>query len=45
KFVNYDHGEDTDEWALANNYLSLVPVGVDMTAHHAIQNINSWDLE
>ncbi len=24
---------DTDEWALANNYVSLVPVTVDMTAH------------
>jgi len=24
---------DTDEWALANNFVSLVPVTVDMTAH------------
>jgi 5'-nucleotidase len=24
---------DTDEWALSNNYVSLVPVTVDMTAH------------
>jgi 5'-nucleotidase len=24
---------DTDEWALANNYVSVVPVTVDMTAH------------
>ena len=25
--------EDTDEWALRNNYVSVVPVTVDMTAH------------
>jgi len=25
--------EDTDEWALRNNYVSVVPVSVDMTAH------------
>jgi 5'-nucleotidase len=24
---------ETDEWALANNYVSIVPVSVDMTAH------------
>lgn len=44
KFVNYDHGQDTDEWALANNYVSIVPVQHDLTAHHAIGIINeSWD--
>ena len=45
KFVNLDHGEDTDEWALENGFVSLVPVQFDMTAHHAIQNFNSWDLK
>ena len=44
KFVNYDNGEDTDEWALANDYISIVPVHFDLTAHHAIQQLNSWDL-
>ena len=43
KFTNMDKGEDTDEWALANNYVSLVPVQFDLTAHHAIQPLNSWD--
>lgn len=33
-FQNHEpEAEDTDEWALANNYVSLVPVTVDMTAH------------
>ena len=44
KFVNLDHGEDTDEWALANNYVSVVPVQFDLTAHHCIQNLNTWNL-
>ncbi|WP_369997205.1 5'/3'-nucleotidase SurE [Winogradskyella sp.] len=44
KFVNMDEGEDTDEWALANGYVSLVPVQFDLTAHHTIQNINTWKL-
>lgn len=43
KFVNLDKGEDTDEWALANNYISVVPVQFDLTAHHYIQTLNSWD--
>ena len=43
KFVNLDKGEDTDEWALANNYVSIVPVHYDLTAHHYIQTLNTWD--
>ena len=45
KFVNMDNGEDTDEWALKNNYISVVPVQFDLTAHHAIQQLNSWDFD
>ncbi|RCW90309.1 5'/3'-nucleotidase SurE [Winogradskyella arenosi] len=44
KFVNMDKGEDTDEWALENGYVSVVPVQFDLTAHHAIQHLNSWSL-
>jgi 5'-nucleotidase len=43
KFVNEDKGEDTDEWALENGYVSVVPVHFDMTAHHCIQKLNTWD--
>jgi 5'-nucleotidase len=42
KFVNYDQGHDTDEWALANNYVSIVPVHFDLTAHQAISDLNKW---
>ena len=44
KFVNLDNGEDTDEWALENGYISVVPVQFDLTAHHAISNLNTWNL-
>jgi 5'-nucleotidase len=44
EFINQDKGEDTDEWALANGYISIVPVQFDLTAHHAIQTLNSWEL-
>ena len=44
KFKNYDAGEDTDEWALANGYVSMVPVQFDFTAHHAIPFLNNWGL-
>lgn len=43
KFVNMDDGEDTDEWALANNYVSVVPVDIDLTAHHSLEQLNTWD--
>ncbi|MCQ2263587.1 MAG: 5'/3'-nucleotidase SurE [Bacteroidales bacterium] len=34
--VNNDMGEDTCEWALAHNYVSVQPVQHDMTAHKMI---------
>ncbi len=43
EFVNQDKGEDTDEWALENGYISIVPVQFDLTAHHAIQNLTQWN--
>ena len=42
EFVNQDKGEDTDEWALHNGYISVVPVQFDLTAHHAVQQLNTW---
>jgi 5'-nucleotidase len=40
RFQNEDAGIDTDEWALANNFVSVVPVQFDLTAHHAMSHIN-----
>ena len=44
KFENLDQGEDTDEWALENNYISVVPVQFDLTAYQSIKLINTWNL-
>ena len=41
KFVNYDKGGDTDERALENHFVSVVPVQYDVTAHHAISVLNN----
>lgn len=40
KFVNEDNGEDTDEWALANGYVSIVPVQFDLTNQHGMRFLN-----
>ncbi len=45
QFRNHDKGTDTDVWALENNYVSIVPVQYDMTAHQSIHNLETWDLE
>ncbi len=39
KFVNYDDGKDTDVFALESNKVSIVPVQIDLTAHHAIKSL------
>lgn len=44
-FVNLDNEEDTDEWALANNYVSIQPVQHDMTAHQHINELKKWEEE
>lgn len=44
KFINEDKGEDTDEWALRQGYVSVVPTQFDLTAHHFIQELNNWSL-
>ena len=43
-FVNQDKGADTDEWALKEGFVSIVPTQFDLTAHHSIQQLNTWNL-
>lgn len=44
-FVNFDKGEDNDEWAIANNYISVVPCQFDLTAHASIAVLNeAWSI-
>ncbi len=40
-----DNREDTDLHALSQNYVSLVPVHYDLTAHHAFEHIKNFDLD
>ena len=44
-FVNFDKGQDNDEWAIANNYISVVPCQYDLTSISAMETItNNWGL-
>jgi 5'-nucleotidase len=43
-FVKIGNGEDTDEWALENNWISIVPVQFDFTAHDVVPAIKSWEV-
>ena len=44
EFKNLDKGEDTDERALEEGYVSVVPVRYDLTAHHFLPDLRNWDL-
>jgi 5'-nucleotidase len=39
-----DEGLDTDEIALANNFVSVVPVHFDLTAYQAMHALKQWNL-
>lgn len=42
-FKNFEAGaEDTDEWALQNQYVSIVPVKIDLTGYDHMETINAW---
>ncbi|MBP7554852.1 MAG: 5'/3'-nucleotidase SurE [Chitinophagaceae bacterium] len=43
EFVNFDKGKDTDVWALANGYVSVVPVQFDLTHYEQKKKLEkSW---
>lgn len=45
-FLNREpDAEDTDEWALTHNYISVVPVKTDLTAHEMISKLKRWEHE
>jgi 5'-nucleotidase len=43
EFIYQDEGEDTDIWALKNNYVSVVPTKFDLTEYGAIKELKKWD--
>lgn len=45
QFFNVEpHSEDTDEYALNNDFVSVVPVRVDLTDYESIIKLNNWGL-
>lgn len=45
EFVNFDKGDDTDVWALQNNYLSIVPVQFDLTNYELKKDLEkNWNI-
>jgi 5'-nucleotidase len=45
EFVNLEDDTDNDHWAINNNYVSVVPVKIDLTAHQMIDTIKSWNIQ
>jgi 5'-nucleotidase len=43
RFQDVDGGVDTDEWALKNGFVSVVPVQFDFTAHHVLNDLKEWE--
>ena len=44
EFINQDDGEDSDEWALKNGFISVVHIKFDMTDHSNIKELNNWEI-
>ncbi len=42
-FIIEDNSEDSDEWALANGYVSIVPTHFDYTNYGLINKLKKWD--
>ena len=42
--VRFSLSEDSDEFALSNGYISIVPVKHDLTDYESINKIKSWNL-
>jgi len=45
RFELLDERDGTDEKALRENYVSVVPVHYDLTAHHAMEYLKNFDLD
>ena len=44
EFINNDESTESDEWALNNGFVSIVPVKFDLTNYEAINSLKSWNL-
>ena len=41
-FNTEPHAEDTDEWALRNNYVAIVPMRIDLTCYNTLEKLKKW---
>ncbi len=44
-FNNCDKGEDNDEWALKNKYISIVPTLIDNTDYNSLESLKKLNYE
>jgi 5'-nucleotidase len=42
-FTVHEDEDTTDEWALKNYYVSLVPIQFDFTAYNKINELKHWE--
>ena len=43
KYYNTEpDADDTDEWALKNNYIAVVPLTIDLTSYPTLNTIKNW---
>ena len=42
RFVDLDDGTDTDTAAVADGYVSVTPLHIDLTAHAALDHVRAW---
>ena len=40
-FINQDEDKESDEWALKNGYITIVPISYDMTSYKDLELLNS----
>ncbi len=46
KFENFEkRSTDSDLWALANNYVSVVPIHADMTHYEELEKVKKWEVK
>jgi 5'-nucleotidase len=41
-FNTEPNAEDTDEWALRNNYVAIVPMRIDLTSYSTLNQLKNW---
>lgn len=43
-FINYENHQNTDEWALDNGYISIVPIQIDFTSYTNLNELKNIEL-